>query len=368
MVENIDLSLVAWSKAQFALTAIYHWLFVPLTLGLSYIVAMMETIYVRTGKEEWKRLTRFWMTLFGINFAIGVATGIILEFEFGTNWSGYSWFVGDIFGAPLAIEGILAFFLESTFIAVMFFGWNKVSKKFHLLSTWLVAVGASLSALWILVANAWMENPVGMIFNPGTARNEMTSFWSVLFNPVAVDKFLHTISSGFVLASMFVLGISSWFLIKKREEVLAKRSILIAGIFGLASSLFLAFTGDSSARTIAKIQPIKFAAFEALPEGRQNAPLVVFGVLKKSGERIGRKELPAFVFKIEIPDLLSVMTSGNKDAYVPGLSDHVNGNAERGIMSVAEKTERGKIARQTLMDYKNAKESKDNNQYDSFAE
>ena len=360
MIENIDLSLVDWSRAQFALTAIYHWLFVPLTLGLSFIVAMMETIYVRTGKEEWKRLTRFWMTLFGINFAIGIATGIILEFEFGTNWSNYSWFVGDIFGAPLAIEGILAFFLESTFVAVMFFGWNKVNRKFHLLSTWLVAVGASLSALWILVANAWMENPVGMIFNPETARNEMMSFWAVLFNPVAADKFLHTISSGFVLASMFVIGISSWFLIKKREEILAKRSILIAGIFGLASSLFLAFTGDSSARTIAKIQPVKFAAFEALSEGKQNAPLIAFGVLKGSGEKIGKRELPGFVFKIEIPDLLSVMTEGSKDAYVPGLIDHVNGNRERGIMSVAEKMERGKIARQTLMEYKKAKESNDN--------
>lgn len=360
MIENIDLSLVDWSRAQFALTAIYHWLFVPLTLGLSFVVAMMETIYVRTGKEEWKRLTRFWMTLFGINFAIGVATGIILEFEFGTNWSNYSWFVGDIFGAPLAIEGILAFFLESTFVAVMFFGWNKVNRKFHLLSTWLVAVGASLSAMWILVANAWMENPVGMIFNPETARNEMISFWAVLFNPVAADKFLHTISSGFVLASMFVMGISSWFLIKKREEILAKRSILIAGIFGLASSLFLAFTGDSSARTIAKIQPVKFAAFEALSEGRQNAPLTVFGVLKRSGKKIGKRELPGFVFKIEIPDLLSVMTEGSKDAYVPGLIDRVKGNKERGIISVAEKIERGKIARQTLMDYKKAKESNDN--------
>ncbi len=170
-----------WSRAQFALTAIYHWLFVPLTLGLSFIIAIMETIYVKTGSEEWKRMTRFWMTLFGINFAIGVATGIILEFEFGTNWSNYSWFVGDIFGAPLAIEGILAFFLESTFVAVMFFGWNKVSKKFHLVSTWLVAVGANLSALWILVANAWMQNPVGMVFNPETARNEMVNFWQVLF-------------------------------------------------------------------------------------------------------------------------------------------------------------------------------------------
>jgi cytochrome d ubiquinol oxidase subunit I len=360
MIENIDPGLIDWSRAQFALTAIYHWLFIPLTLGLSFIIAMMETIYVRTGNEEWKRITRFWMTLFGINFAIGIATGIILEFEFGTNWSNYSWFVGDIFGAPLATEGILAFFLESTFVAVMFFGWNKVNRKIHLLSTWLVAVGASLSALWILIANAWMQNPVGMIFNPETARNEMMNFRAVVFNPVAVDKFLHTISSGFVLASIFVMGISSWYLIKRREELLARRSIMIAGIFGLASSLFLAFTGDSSARTISEVQPVKFAAFEALAEGKQNAPLVAFGVLKRSGEMIGKKEVTDFALKIGIPSLLSVMTSGDKDAYVPGLKDRIMGNTERGIMPVAEKTERGKIARQALLDYKKARENNDN--------
>ncbi len=360
MIENIDPGLVDWSRAQFALTAIYHWLFVPLTLGLSFIIALMETVYVRTGDEEWKKITRFWMTLFGINFAIGIATGLILEFEFGTNWSNYSWFVGDIFGAPLATEGILAFFLESTFVAVMFFGWNKVSKKYHLVSTWLVAAGASLSALWILVANAWMQNPVGMIFNPETARNEMLDFKAVIFNPVAIDKFLHTISSGFVLASMFVMGISSWYIIKKREELLARRSILIAGLFGLASSLFLAFTGDSSARNIAKVQPVKFVSFEALAKGRQNAPLVAFGILKKSEIKIGKKEVPEFAVKIGIPDLLSVLTAGDKDAYVPGLIDRIEGNTEKGIMSVAEKIERGKVAYQALMDYKKAKESGDN--------
>ncbi len=366
MIENIDLSLVDWSRAQFALTAIYHWLFVPLTLGLSFLIAMMETIYVRTGNEEWKKLTRFWMTLFGINFAIGVATGIILEFEFGTNWSAYSWFVGDIFGAPLAVEGIVAFFMESTFIAVMFFGWNKVGKKYHLASTWLVAIGANLSALWILVANSWMENPVGMIFNPETARNEMQSFWAVLFNPVAVDKFLHTISSGFVLASMFVIGISAWFLLKKREIIFAQRSILVAAIFGLLSSLLLAFTGDSSARTIAKVQPVKFAAFEALYEGKSNAPLVAFGVPGKTGEKIGSKDVLDFKFAIEIPDLLSVLTGGDKDAYVPGIKDHVLGNPEKGIMSVTEKTERGKVARQALIDYKSAKERKDQEKMDEL--
>ncbi|HOH84916.1 MAG TPA: cytochrome ubiquinol oxidase subunit I, partial [Bacteroidales bacterium] len=231
MISDIDITLVDWSRAQFALTAIYHWFFVPLTLGLSFMIAIMETIYVKTGNEEWKRITRFWMKLFGVNFAIGVATGIILEFEFGTNWSNYSWFVGDIFGAPLAIEGILAFFLESTFIAVMFFGWNKVSKKFHLASSWLVAFGSNLSALWILVANSWMQYPVGMEFNPETVRNEMISFWDVLLSPVAVNKFLHTISSSYVVASLFIVGVSAWYLLKKRELLLARRSIVLASVF-----------------------------------------------------------------------------------------------------------------------------------------
>jgi len=355
MIENIDLTLVNWSRAQFAMTAIYHWLFVPLTLGLSFILAIMETIYVRTGNEEWKRITRFWMSLFGINFAIGIATGIILEFEFGTNWSNYSWFVGDIFGAPLAVEGILAFFLESTFVAVMFFGWNKVSKKFHLVSTWLVAIGANLSALWILVANAWMQNPVGMTFNPETARNEMVNFWAVLFNPVAVDKFLHTISSGFLLASMFVLSISSWYLIKKREELFARKSILIAGVFGLLASFMVAYTGDQSARTISKVQPVKFASMEALTEGKSNAGLVLVGLLKDSDKKIGDRIMKEFSFRIEIPYLLSVMTGGDKDAYVKGIEDNVTGNDKRGVMSVSEKIRRGKSAKKVLVDYKMAR-------------
>jgi len=366
MIENVDLTLVDWSRAQFALTAMYHWLFVPLTLGLSFILAIMETIYVKTGKEEWKRLTRFWMTLFGINFAIGIATGIILEFEFGTNWSNYSWFVGDIFGAPLAVEGILAFFLESTFVAVMFFGWNKVSKKFHLTSTWLVAIGASLSALWILVANAWMQNPVGMTFNPETARNEMVNFWAVLFNQVAVDKFLHTISSGFLLASMFVLGISSWFLIRKREELIARRSILIAGIFGLLSSLMVAYTGDASARTISKVQPVKFASMEAMYEGKSNAGLLAIGFLKDTDKKIGEKSVREFSFKIEIPGLLSVLTGGDRDAYVQGITDHVSGNEKMGIMSVPEKMQRGQFARNVLMDYKRARMINDTEQLESI--
>ena len=367
MFENVDLSLVNWSRAQFALTAIYHWLFVPLTLGLSFILAIMETVYVRTGDEEWKRMTKFWMTLFGINFAIGVATGLILEFEFGTNWSNYSWFVGDIFGAPLAIEGILAFFLESTFVAVMFVGCTKVSKKAHLVSTWLVAVGASLSALWILVANGWMQNPVGMVFNPETARNEMVNFWEVLFNEVSVTKFLHSISSGFLLGSMFVVSISAYYLLKNREILLAKRSILVAGIFGFLSSLLVVYTGDISARALASAQPVKFAAFEALYEGKEKAGLVAVGLLKESDRKIGEKAVNDFVFRIEIPGFLSVMTGGSTDTFVPGIIDLINGNPERGLLSVSEKMERGRKARDLLIEFKEARKSNDTEKAEGIA-
>lgn len=365
MIENIDLSLVDWSRAQFALTAMYHWLFVPLTLGLSFILVIMETRYYRTGSEEWKKITKFWMKLFGINFAIGVSTGIILEFEFGTNWSNYSWFVGDIFGAPLAIEGILAFFMESTFIAVMFFGWGKVSKKFHLISTWLVAIGANLSALWILVANSWMENPVGVLFNPDTARNEMQNFWEVLFNPVALDKFFHTVTSGFVLASIFVISISSWFLLKNREREMALKSIMIAAVFGFVSSLLLIFTGDTSARTIARVQPVKFASMEALYQGKTNAGLTAIGILGKGIDQDGFKERE-MIFNIEIPGLLSIMTSGDREAFVPGIRDLVYGNDEYGILSADEKIARGRVAREVLIQYREALDSGDKVLLDSL--
>ena len=346
MIDSIDLSLVNWSRAQFALTAAFHWLFVPLTLGLAFIMAFMETIYVRTGDPEWKRTTKFWMTLFGINIAVGIASGLILEFQFGTNWSNYSWFVGDIFGAPLAIEGIFAFFIETTFLAMMFFGWNKLSKRAHLTATWLVAFGASLSAVWILVANAWMQYPVGTTFNPDMARNEMTNFWQVLFSPMAMNKFLHTVMSGFVLSSVFVISISAWFVLKKRELLFARRSMKIAAIFGLTSSLFLIFSGDTSSRIIAKYQPMKFAAAEGLHNGTNNAGLTVFGIPSQTED---------VKYKLEIPGLLSWMTWGERDAYIVGINDLVRGNDERGIMPAAEKIERGKIARETLKSYKDAK-------------
>jgi cytochrome d ubiquinol oxidase subunit I len=352
-----DTSLVDWSRAQFALTAMYHWCFVPLTLGLSFIIAFMESLYVKTGNEEWKRITKFWMKIFGINFAIGAATGLILEFEFGTNWSKYSWFVGDIFGAPLAIEGLMAFFLESTFIAVMFFGWNKVSKRMHLTATWLTAFGASLSALWILVANAWMQYPTGMRFNPDTFRNEMVNFWEVLFSPVAINKFLHTVSSGYVLSAIFVIGVSAWYLLKKREEQFAKKSMLVAGIFGLVVSLFIIITGDHSARLMAKYQPMKFAAMENLHEGRTKAPLVVFGFLNENTTSDVKKE--DFSFKLEIPNILSSMAFLDPNAYVPGIKDLVMGNTEQGIISVNEKMEKGKTALLAIDTYKKAQKEND---------
>jgi len=363
MIEHLDSALVNWSRAQFALTALYHWLFVPLTLGITFIIAFMETLYVKTGDPEWKKITKFWMTLFGINFAIGVATGIILEFEFGTNWSNYSWFVGDIFGAPLAIEGIMAFFMESTFIAIMFFGWNKVSKKFHLLSTWLVAIGSNLSALWILVANGWMQFPTGMHFNPDTARNEMLNFWDVLFSPVAINKFLHTITSAYVLAAIFVIGVSAWFLLKGREQLLAKRSIIISAIFGILSSLFLIYTGDGSAYQVAQKQPMKLAAMEGLYEGTEGAGLIVLGMPTPGKEYNDNQD--DYVFKFEIPKLLSFLGYGDTEAFVPGVKDIVQGgfeytdkNGEKQIaLSAQEKIDRGKSAINALSEYKQAKES-----------
>jgi len=353
-MENVDV-LTDWSRAQFALTALYHWLFVPLTLGLTFIVAIMETVYVKTGDIWWKNTTKFWMGLLAINFAIGLATGIIMEFEFGTNWSNYSWIVGDIFGAPLAIEGIMAFFLESTFFAVMFFGWDKVSKKMHLLSTWLVAVGSNLSALWILVANGWMQNPVGMKFNPDTARNEMVNFWEVLFNPNAYSKFLHTVSSGYVLASLFVIAVSSWYILKRREIKFAKRSIVVAASFGLITSLFMLATGDESAHRVALNQPMKLAAMEGIYKGKDHAGIIAVGVLNPEKEVGDDKD--TFLFELEIPYALSFLGYHKVDAYVPGIDDLVYGNEKLGIMSASEKIERGKEAVSALAAYKEAKKA-----------
>ncbi len=347
-MDHFDISLVDWSRAQFALTAMYHWIFVPLTLGLSFIVAFMHTIYYRTRDEKWKKMTKFWMKLFGINFAIGVATGIILEFEFGTNWSNYSWFVGDIFGAPLAIEGILAFFLESTFIAVMFFGWDRVSEKFHMVSSWLVAFGSNLSALWILIANAWMQNPVGMKFNPDTVRNEMVDFFEIALSPTAVFKFLHTVSQAYIVGALFVVAVSAWYILKNRHLLFAKKSILIASVFGLLASLFVAFTGDSSAYDVAQTQPMKLAAMEGLYDGEEKADLNALGFLNNEKNNSNFKG-------VRLPGLLSVLAFKDVNAFVPGINDLVNGNAEQGILPAETRMKKGKISIQALADYKKAK-------------
>ena len=262
----IDPATVDLSRLQFAVTALFHFLFVPLTLGLSWMLAIMETVYVMTGREIWKRMTQYWGLLFGINFAMGVATGITMEFQFGTNWAYYSHYVGDIFGTPLAIEGLMAFFLESTFVGMFFFGWDRLTRVKHLVVTWLVALATSLSALWILVANAWMQYPVGSKFNFETMRMEVTSFPDVLFNPVAQAKFVHTVSAGYVVGAMFVLSISAYYLLRGRNLDFAKRSMTVAASFGLASALSVVVLGDESGYTVSENQKMKLAAIEAMWE------------------------------------------------------------------------------------------------------
>ena len=337
----IESALVGWSRLQFALTAGYHWIFVPLTLGLAVIMAVMESIYVKTGDEFWKRTAKFWMKIFAINFAVGIATGIILEFEFGTNFSNYSWFVGDIFGAPLAIEGIFAFFMEATFFAVMFFGWEKVGKRFHLASTWFTAIGAAISALWILVANSWMQNPVGMDFNPDTVRHEMVDFWAVVLNPVAISKFFHAVFSGWMTGSIFVIGISCWYLLKGRERKFALASIRVAAIVGIVGTLSVMLSGDSSGVQMAKYQPMKLAAAEGLEEGGKGAPFSI-------------------VPGVEIPNMLSILATHDIDGYVPGINNILDGytTPEGEVhLSAEEKMERGKIAIEAFSEYRDSKDS-----------
>lgn len=353
------LGTIDWSRAQFALTAMYHWLFVPLTIGLALIVAIMETIYVKTGKEEWKGITKFWMTLFGINFACGIATGIILEFEFGTNWSNYSWFVGDIFGAPLAIEGLLAFFMEATFVAVMFFGWNKVSRRFHLASTWLTAIGVCLSALWILVANAWMQNPVGMKFDPAQMRNVMSNFWEVAFNPVSMNKFFHTVWSAWTLGGTFVVGVASWFLFRKSNVDAMRKSIKVGSWVGLAGILLTLWTGHGSAQQVSKVQPMKLAAMEGLYDGSCGQSLTAFGILNHD-KQVGDNE-KTMAFSVEIPYGLSLLIDGTTDRFVPGINDILEGRVLTPSgdtiysQSVGDRIESGKLAQNALRQYEAAR-------------
>ena len=350
----LNAATVNWARGQFALTAMYHWIFIPLTIGLALIMAIMESIYVRTGDEKWRNVTKFWQKIFGINFAIGIATGIILEFQFGTNWSNYSWFVGDIFGAPLAIEGIVAFFLEATFVTVMFFGWNRVSKGVHLLSTWMVFLGAILSALWILIANAWMQYPVGMVFNPDTVRNEMVDFWAIVFSPVAINKFLHTVFASFAVGSSVVVGVSAWYLLKKRHVDFALKSIKIASVVGLVTFLMLAYTGDGSAYQVSQVQPMKLAAMEGLYEGTEGAGLVVFGVLNHNKKEYN-DEVNPYIFKFEIPKLLSLLGYRDFNAFVPGIRDIIEGGYTlpdgTTALSFDERHARGKLAVEALSNY-----------------
>jgi cytochrome d ubiquinol oxidase subunit I len=309
-----SVDVVELSRLQFAATALYHFLFVPLTLGLSWILVIMESVYVMTGKEIYRDMTKFWGKLFGINFAMGVTTGITMEFQFGTNWAYYSHYVGDIFGAPLALEGLMAFFLESTFVGLFFFGWKRLSKVGHLTVTFLVALGTNLSALWILIANAWMQNPVGAEFNPDTMRMELTSFSDLIFNPVAGVKFVHTVAAGYVTASMFVLGISSWYLLRGRDPSFAVRSFAVAAGFGLASALSVIVLGDESGYTAGETQRVKIAAIEAEWETEPPpAAFTAFGFPDQEAEKTH--------FAVKIPWLLGLIATRSLDTKVIGIKD-----------------------------------------------
>ena len=320
MLDHLD--VVTLSRLQFALTALYHFLFVPLTLGLSVLLAVMESVYVMTGRRIWRDMTRYWGLLFGINFAMGVATGITMEFQFGTNWAYYSHYVGDIFGTPLAIEGLMAFFLEATFVGLFFFGWDRLSRLGHLIVTWLVALGTNLSALWILIANGWMQNPVGAAFNPRSMRMEVTSFFDVVFNPVAQAKFVHTVSAGYVTGAIFVMAISAWFLLRGRNAAFAKRSMTVAASFGLASALSVVVLGDESGYTASQNQKMKIAAIEAMWETEPApASFTLFGIPNLSAHETD--------YAIRIPWVLGLIDTRSLDEQVPGIKNLVADNADR---------------------------------------
>lgn len=323
----ISEQLVDLSRLQFAATAMYHFLFVPLTLGMVWLLVIMESVYVMTGKVIWKDMTRFWGKLFGINFALGVTTGITLEFQFGTNWAYYSHYVGDIFGAPLAIEGLMAFFLESTFIGLFFFGWDRLSKTQHLLVTTLMAIGTNLSALWILIANGWMQNPVGAEFSYQTMRMEMVDFWAVVFNPDAQAKFVHTVSAGYVTGAMFVLSISSWYLLKGRDVEFAKRSFRVASAFGLASVLSVIVLGDESGYTVGEAQQTKMAALEAMWE-TEPAPA---GLKLIAGINEAEQKND---WEVEIPYVMGLIGTRSLDKEIPGIHDIKAKNRDRVIRGI----------------------------------
>ncbi|RZF66379.1 cytochrome bd-I ubiquinol oxidase subunit CydA [Sphingomonas populi] len=318
----MDPGVIDLSRLQFALTALYHFLFVPLTLGLSFMLVIMESVYVMTNRPIWRVITRFWGRLFAINFVLGVSTGLTMEFEFGTNWSYFSHYVGDIFGAPLAIEGLMAFFLEATMVGVMFFGWNRLSKLGHLVVTFLVALGTNLSALWILIANGWMQNPVGAQFNPETMRMEVADFGQVLFNPIAQAKFVHTVSAGYVCASVFVLGVSAFYLLKGKYRGVAKRSMAVAAAFGLLSSLSVVVLGDESGYALTDNQKMKLAAIEsAWHTAPAPAGLTLFG-LPDTTTHTTR-------YAVEVPWVLGLIATRSLDKEVTGMSELVLKAQER---------------------------------------
>ena len=325
----IDFAVVDLSRLQFAATAMYHFLFVPLTLGLSFMLAIMETVYVMTGRPIWRQMTIFWGTLFGINFAMGVATGIVMEFQFGTNWSFYSHYVGDIFGAPLAIEGLMAFFLEATFVGIFFFGWDRMSKVAHLVVTYLVAIGANFSALWILIANGWMQNPVGSFFNPDTMRMEVANFGSVLFNPVAQAKFVHTVSAGYVTGAVFVLAISSVYLLRNKHVPFAKRSIAVASSFGLLASLSVVVLGDESGYIATEHQRMKVAAMEAMWETEPApASFNLFAIPDQSTH--------TNTFEIRIPYVMGLIATRSLTTPLEGINqlvDKAQGQVKNGVVA-----------------------------------
>ncbi|MDE2368496.1 MAG: cytochrome ubiquinol oxidase subunit I [Burkholderiales bacterium] len=324
-------SLVDLSRLQFATTALYHFLFVPLTLGMVWLLVIMESVYVMTGQVVWKDMTRYWGKLFGINFALGVTTGITLEFQFGTNWAYYSHYVGDIFGAPLAIEGLMAFFLESTFIGLFFFGWDRLSRPRHLLVTLLMAVGTNLSALWILIANGWMQNPVGAAFNEQTMRMELTDFWAVVFNPDAQAKFVHTVSAGYVTGAMFMLAISSGYLLRGRNVEFARRSFRVAAAFGLASALSVIVLGDESGYTVGEAQQTKMAALEAMWHTEPApASLKLIAGIDSAHQRND--------WEVSVPWLMGLIGTRSLTRQIPGIVEIEARNRERIVRGIGAVT------------------------------
>ena len=317
------MDLVELSRLQFAVTALYHFLFVPLTLGLSVLLGIMETVYVMTGRSVWRDMVKFWGILFGINFAMGVATGITMEFQFGTNWAYYSQYVGDVFGAPLAIEGLMAFFLEATFVGMFFFAWDRLSRVQHLIATWLLAMGTNFSALWILIANGWMQYPVGAKFNAATMRMEVSDFMAVFFNPVAQAKFVHTVSAGYVTGCVFVLAVSAWYLLRGRHVEIARKSMTVAASFGLASALSVVVLGDESGYTAGQNQKMKIAAIEAMWDTEPApASFTLFG-LPDQAHHVTH-------YEVKVPWMLGLVATRSADTPVPGISELV-GIAQKNI-------------------------------------